>query len=276
MVQQSGRQKMILDGIEPRGTFRMMRAHVMQGALGMMNVGSGHCAPTTQLNISVHHMHLTFGCPRRESEYPSGQSDFPALTRICVMAAVYPSELIWRWMLPDGTRILIRPIRPEDRQIEQEFVRDLSSESRYFRFMNAVNELSEGMLNRFTRIDYARELALIAVVSEDSHEKEIAVARYVTNPDGRSCEFAIAVADAWQHRRIGRTLMICLMRAAHSRGLQVMEGFVLSSNHKMLGLMHALGFTVRPAERDPTLKHVSKNLTEVAGPALPETALPAA
>lgn len=200
----------------------------------------------------------------------------PTLMQITAMAAAYPSELIWRWVLPDGTRILIRPIRPEDRQIEQEFVRNLSSESKYFRFMSALNELSEGMLNRFTQIDYDRELALIAVVTEDSHEKEIAVARYVTNPDGRSCEFAIVVADAWQHRRIGRTLMICLMRAAHSRGLQVMGGFVLSSNHKMLGLMAALGFTISPAEGDPRMKNASRNLTDVTLPALPETAIPVA
>jgi acetyltransferase len=84
------------------------------------------------------------------------------------------------------------------------------------------------------------------------------------------------VADAWQHRRIGRTLMICLMHAAHSRGLQIMKGFVLSSNHKMLGLMHALGFTIRPAEGDPTIKHVSRNLTDPTVPALPESAIPAA
>ena len=201
---------------------------------------------------------------------------FPTLTNISAMPAAYPSELILRWVLPDGTRILIRPIRPDDRRIEQEFVRNLSSESKYFRFMSAVNELSEGMLNRFTQIDYARELALIAVVTEVSHETEIAVARYVTNQDGRSCEFAIAVADAWQHRRIGRMLMICLMRAAHSRGLQVMEGFVLSSNHKMLGLMDELGFTISPAEGDPRMKNVSRGLTDVAALALPETAIPAA
>ncbi|HKB83591.1 MAG TPA: GNAT family N-acetyltransferase [Burkholderiales bacterium] len=189
------------------------------------------------------------------------------------MAAPYPSELIRSWALPDGTRLLIRPIRPEDRHIEQEFVRDLSSESKYFRFMSAVNELSEAMLNRFTQIDYARELALIAVVAEDAHEKEIAVARYVTNPDGRSCEFAVAVADAWHHRRIGRTLMICLMLAARSRGLQVMEGFVLSSNHKMLGLMHALGFAITSAEGDPMMKNVSRILTGLTVPALPEMAI---
>ena len=204
---------------------------------------------------------------------PPALSGVPVLTQTSAMAAAYPSELIWRWVLPDGTRILIRPIRPDDRQIEQEFVRNLSNESKYFRFMSAVNELSEGMLNRFTQIDYARELALIAVVVEDSHEKEIAVARFITNPDGSSCEFAIVVADAWQRRRIGRTLMICLIRAAQSRGLQVMEGFVLSSNHKMLGLMHALGFTIRSANDDPTIKHVSRNLTGATAPALPESAI---
>jgi acetyltransferase len=204
------------------------------------------------------------------------QSGLPSIAQITAMAAAYPSELIWRWVLPDGTRVLIRPIRPEDRQIEQEFVRNLSSESRYFQFMSAVNELSEGMLNRFTRVDYARELALIAVVTEDFHEREIAVARYVTNPDGRSCEFAIVVADAWQHRQIGRTLMTCLILAAHSRGLQVMEGLVFSSNHKMLALMHALGFAVRSVENDPTIKHVSRSLTESTVPALPESAVPAA
>jgi acetyltransferase len=52
------------------------------------------------------------------------------------MTGTCPSDLTWRWSLPDGTRVVIRPIRPGDREIEQEFVRNLSGESRYFRFMN--------------------------------------------------------------------------------------------------------------------------------------------
>ena len=69
--------------------------------------------------------------------------------------------------------------------------------------------------------------------------------------------------------------MICLMQAALSRGLQVMEGFVLAANHKMLGLMSALGFTIGPAKGDATLKHVSRNFTDVCVPALPGTAIQA-
>jgi acetyltransferase len=185
--------------------------------------------------------------------------------RLLSMPAPNPSELTWRWSLPDGTKIVIRPIRPEDRQIEQEFVRNLSGESRYFRFMSAINELSESMLNRFTKIDYDRELALIAVVTENAHETEIAVARYVKNPDRRSCEFAVVVADAWHHRGIGTKLMKCLMQAARARGLQVMEGFVLSSNHQMLALMQALGFEVSAMEGDPTVRRVRRGLAAADG-----------
>lgn len=173
----------------------------------------------------------------------------------------YPVELVQSWPLRDGTRVVIRPVRPEDRQIEQDFVRNLSDESRYFRFFHAVRDLSETALTRFTRIDYDREMALIAVVSEKGHETEIGVARYSINPDGRSCEFAIAVADAWQHKGIGSKLMQSLMDAARTRGLETMEGWVLSGNGRMLALMDALGFAIDANAGDPSLRHVVKKLS---------------
>ncbi|MEO8008599.1 MAG: GNAT family N-acetyltransferase [Betaproteobacteria bacterium] len=191
-------------------------------------------------------------------------------------AQTYPAHLVLNWSLSDGTRIVIRPIRPEDRQIEQEFVHNLSEEAKYFRFFSALHELTERMLTRSTEVDYDQEMALIAASTENGHEVEIGVARYVINADDKSCEFAIVVAHAWQHRGIGRTLMICLMQAALSRGLQVMEGFVLAANHKMLGLMNALGFTIEPATGDATLKLVRRDLTGVRLPALPASAIQAA
>jgi acetyltransferase len=172
----------------------------------------------------------------------------------------YPVELVRIWTLRDGTRVVIRPIRPEDRQIESDFVRNLSDESRYFRFFNAVRELSETALTRFTQVDYNREMALIALICENGRETEIGVARYVVNPDGRSCEFAIVIADAWQRRGIGSKLMHSLMEAARRRGLETMEGWVLSGNTKMLALADGLGFTIDASAGDPSLRHVVKNL----------------
>lgn len=172
----------------------------------------------------------------------------------------YPTHLVEQWQLPDGTDVIIRPIRPEDADIERDFVRNLSDETRYFRFMQTLHELTPTMLVRFTQIDYDREMALIAVIPEDSKELEVGVARYAINPDGETCEFALVVADEWQHRGFAQKLMTCLMDAARSRGLKVIEGEVLSNNHNMLKLMKKLGFSAILDEEDRSITLVSKQL----------------
>jgi len=177
----------------------------------------------------------------------------------------YPAHLISSWQLSDGSNIVIRPIRPEDAEIEQAFVRKLSEESRYFRFMNSIQELSQSMLVRFTQIDYSREIALIAVTETHGHkaeskEIEIGVARYATNPDGESCEFAIVIADNMHGKGLGSKLMTVLMDAARERGLKVMQGEVLGQNTHMLKLMKNLNFTIEPSKEDDSIKTVYKLL----------------
>ncbi len=172
----------------------------------------------------------------------------------------YPDHLVQRLTLGDGTPVTIRPIRPEDAGIEQEFVRNLSDESRYFRFMDTVRELSPRMLTHFTQVDYERHMALIAVTGDKGREVEVAVARYVADDDLRGCEFAIVVADDWQHKGLGTRLLQALMTAARSTGLRVMHGKVLAANHKMIALMARLGFSVHFDEEDPRTMHVEINL----------------
>jgi acetyltransferase len=169
----------------------------------------------------------------------------------------YPSHLVTKRQLPDGTDMVIRPIRPEDVELEQNFVRNLSEQTKYFRFMQSVNELSPQMLARFTQIDYNREMALIAVVPDGAgKDKQIGVARYSINPDGRSCEFAIVVADEWQRQGIAHLLMQQLIATARNHGLQIMEGDVLSNNHEMLTLAEKLGFIVSTGEDGGDVAHV--------------------
>ena len=149
-------------------------------------------------------------------------------------------------------------------EIEAQFVRDLSSESRYFRFMNTLKELSQEMLVRFTQIDYHNEMALIAVLEVDGEERQIGVARYTTNLDKTGCEFALVVADEWHGRGIARHLMLNLMEVARDRDLEVITGQVLSNNTRMLQLMESLGFEVRTSEGDPQLKIVERRLHRFA------------
>ncbi|BAU47657.1 acetyl-CoA synthetase [Sulfurifustis variabilis] len=172
----------------------------------------------------------------------------------------YPVHFTTRLQLPDGTDIVIRPIRPEDAEIEQTFVRKLSSRSKYFRFMQTLRELTPEMLVRFTQIDYDRELALIAVTRQDGHDVEIGVTRYVLNPDGESGEFALVVADEWQAKGIGSRLLGALIDAARSRGLRSIDGEVLEENAPMLHLVRKLGFEVHPSPDDPHVKTVVRRL----------------
>ena len=185
----------------------------------------------------------------------------PSADRYAHMAIYpYPTHLVSQWQLADGTDITIRPIRPEDAELVQAFVRGLSEESRYFRFMSSMQELTEDMLVRFTQIDYSREMALIAVTQVQENEIVLGVARFSINPDGESCEFALVVGDNVQGKGLGQKLMVALMEAARSKGLITIEGEVLSNNHNMLKLMNRIGFTVKISEDDPGVVKVSKSL----------------
>ena len=172
----------------------------------------------------------------------------------------YPSHLLERFQLPDGRDLTIRPIRPEDAQLTQEFVRGLSEQTKYFRYMQAIKELTREMLVRFTQIDYDREMALIGVVEQGGGEEEVGVARYISRPGGDACEFAIVVSDAWRNLGIGARLMRSLMQNARTRGIRIMEGEVLTANTRMLALVKSLGFRIESDPNDLAIRLVTKVL----------------
>ncbi|GHD68416.1 bifunctional acetate--CoA ligase family protein/GNAT family N-acetyltransferase [Jeongeupia chitinilytica] len=172
----------------------------------------------------------------------------------------YPSQLVQVTQLKNGMPVTIRPIRPEDAELIIAFVASLSEETRYNRYMSTLKSLPQAQLARFTQIDYARELALVAAVESGGGEAIVAVARFVVNPDYDSCEFAIVIDDAWQGKGLGNRLMNALFDAARDMRLSVVEGEVLTSNKTMLSFMKSLGFEVKPHPEDDGLKWVVKPL----------------
>jgi acetyltransferase len=172
----------------------------------------------------------------------------------------YPRDLVTSSELNDGTRVTIRPIRPEDAVIEREFVNGLSQQSRYYRFMYSLPEITPELLSRFTQIDYDREMALIVVTRENGNERQVGVARYYTLPDQTSCEFAIVVADQWQNRGLARRLMRALVDAARSRRYTRMIGVVLIENRRMMDFVKSLGFRTEVSAEDPMLMEVTLDL----------------
>src|SRR5258705_8291961 len=119
-------------------------------------------------------------------------------------SAAYPAHLIASWPLGIAHSITVRPIRPEDIDLETDFAHKLSKETRYNRFLGGGVRLTPELLEKFTRIDFSRDMALIASATIEGAETAIGVARYARLADDVTCEFAITVADAWQGCGIGR------------------------------------------------------------------------
>ena len=172
----------------------------------------------------------------------------------------YPAHLVQRLTLRDGSEVTIRPIRPDDAAIEQAFVRNLSDESRYYRFLDTLRELTPRMVSHFTQVDYDRHMALIAVTGHAGAETQVGVVRYIADDDRAGAEFAIVIADDWQHRGLGTKLLQALIAAARDGGIPLLRGDVLASNHKMLAMMAKLGFREHLDEQDPRMTCVEKRL----------------
>ena len=151
----------------------------------------------------------------------------------------YPGELEGEIRTRDGRAVRVRPMRPEDAGREKRFFDRLSERSRYQRFMQYLPRLSDRMLARFTQLDYDRELALVALWEGEF----VAVGRYAPNPDGRTAEFALVVADDWQGKGLGHALLERLCEAARAAGYRALYGHILHANHDMLQLAAHLGFT---------------------------------
>jgi acetyltransferase len=166
----------------------------------------------------------------------------------------YPVELIGDVAMRDGTVLHVRPIRPEDADLERAFVNGLSEQTRYYRFFYRMAELTPAMLARFTQVDYDRELALVAIVPSDDGGPQafVGVARYVANPDRISAEFAVVVADAWQRHGVARVLMRGLIVCAKRRGFELLEGTVLRANEPMQAFVRSLGFSIVDDPGDAT------------------------
>jgi acetyltransferase len=155
----------------------------------------------------------------------------------------YPADLIDVVRLRGGRRVLIRPVLPQDEDITSAFFGSLPAWARYDRFMAPMPNLPPELIKRFTHIDYASHLALVAEVFVDGRETVVAEARYVTVADPSVAEFAVAVAEDWQGQGLASLLLSTLLRRAAGAGIRRVVGETLATNGTMLHLARKAGFT---------------------------------
>lgn len=164
-------------------------------------------------------------------------------------------------MLGGDQRVTVRPVCPWEGDRVQAYVRGLSPSSRYDRFLGPVNELTAAELDRVTRGD-DRWRALIAETIVDGGATVIGEARYAVAADGRTCEIAVSVADAWRGRGVGSLLMRDLECRAQRLGVSMLVGDVLRTNAAMQGLARKAGFALTGVPAEARLVRIVKDLAD--------------
>lgn len=160
--------------------------------------------------------------------------------------AAYPGEFAFDLLLRDGEVVQMRPIKPDDLELEQDFITRVGPQSLYFRFFKAKRELSPEELRYFTNVDYDDRMAFIVLDGDDM----VAVGRYdvipgkKTGDGGRVAEVAFLVQDDMQGRGIGSRLLQHLTAYARLKGISEFEATVLAENHGMLRIFRNSGYTL--------------------------------
>jgi acetyltransferase len=182
----------------------------------------------------------------------------PALSEARLAIRPYPSELEHIAPISDGTRFLIRPIRPDDAPRLVEMLQKSSPEDIRMRFLGHVRHFPPLMAARLSQIDYDREMALVAMPLAGAADfgAIVAAGRLVCDPDNEVAEFAVMVRSDLKGRGLGFQLMTELLAHGRRRGLKRVFGEVLRANVTMLAMAKELGLATSPTEA-PEVVHVS-------------------
>jgi GNAT superfamily N-acetyltransferase len=145
-------------------------------------------------------------------------------------------------VLRDGTRVVIRQIRPDDKDRLRRGMEEVSRETRYSRFHAHVDHLTDEQLAYLTEVDQRDHIAWVALDAAALDEPGIGVARCIRLPNEPTvAEAAVTVHDAYQGRGAGTLLLGVLGRAARDAGIETFRNYVLAENVAMVGLLLELG-----------------------------------
>jgi acetyltransferase len=170
----------------------------------------------------------------------------------------YPKEWERHATLRDGTKIFIRPVRPEDEPLYGPFFAAVTPQDLRLRFFAPVKEFGHAFVARFTQIDYARAMAFIAL--EQQSVNMLGVVRLHADANYERGEYAVLVRSDFKGRGLGYLLMQLIIDYSRAEALKVIEGQVLSENTAMLTMCRELGFAVASDPRDPDTCAVTLNL----------------
>jgi RimJ/RimL family protein N-acetyltransferase len=170
----------------------------------------------------------------------------------------YPSQWQRHFVLGDGWRIFARPIKPDDESLIHDLLVHVSKEDLRLRFFDSIREFSHQFVARLTQIDYAREMAFVAI--DEASDEILGVVRLYSGSSHETGEYAILLRSNLKGRGLGWALMQLIIEYAKSEGLKRVVGQILQENSVMLKMCRELGFDVKTDTEDRGLYDVTLTL----------------
>jgi acetyltransferase len=183
----------------------------------------------------------------------------------------YPAEWEMRLDVAGLGPVDVRPVRPDDEERYRRFFALVSPDDIRLRFFTARAGFSHQLLARFTQIDYAREMAFVAL--SPGEQELMGVVRVALDPDLVRGEYGILIRSDLKGKGLGWRLMDLLITYARKERIAELSGLVLAENTTMLGMAREFGFEIRPVPGDATAREVVLDVSRAtASPPPPRAA----
>jgi acetyltransferase len=181
----------------------------------------------------------------------------------------YPKRYETMWTLRNGQEVLLRPIKPEDEPLWLEMFQSFSEEAIRYRFFQLLKDTPHEVRVRYCNIDYDREIAVVAELSEENRKKILGVGRLSIEPDGKTGELAFIIVDQWQGQGLGTKIVDHVLEIAKEMGIESVYAIMLPDNHRALNLTTKMGFKLEHLS-DGTVKGVLDLKEEMLSARCPE------
>jgi acetyltransferase len=182
----------------------------------------------------------------------------------------YPKKYETRWTLLNGQEVLLRPIKPEDEPLWLEMFQTFSEESIRYRFFQLLKDTPHEVRVRYCNIDYDREIAIVAELTEENRKRILGVGRLSIELDGKSGELAFIIGDQWQGQGLGTKVVDYVLEIAKEMGVETVYAIMLTDNRRALNLTKKMGFKLESLD-DGTVKGTLDLKEEIPNAKCPES-----
>jgi len=156
----------------------------------------------------------------------------------------YPVELETMRSTEKGVKVTFRPVKLSDEALLKDFFYGLSDQSMALRFVSNRRDMPHERLQKYTVIDYDKELEIVAVVQDGYREEVVGLGGWYRDEASQTAEVALAVKDPYQNKGIGTSLLGYLRELGRQRGFKAFTADVLCENTRMIHVLKKAGFVI--------------------------------